>query len=92
MLLVPVLTVLITARPGRGAAEPVELGTAGAFAVLAASTVTSTGPTVLTGDLGLSPGTSVTGFPPGTVIGTVYAADATAAQAQADLTTAYNDA
>jgi hypothetical protein len=75
-----------------GAAAPVPLGTAAHFAVLAASTVTNTGPTRVTGDLGLSPGTSVTGFPPGVVIGTMYKADAVAAQAQTDLTTAYNDA
>jgi len=46
---------------------------------------------VITGDLGVSPGSSVTGFPPGTVTGgTIHAADAAAAQAQVDLTTAYN--
>ncbi|HLX51314.1 MAG TPA: ice-binding family protein [Streptosporangiaceae bacterium] len=72
---------------------PVSLGTASSFAVLAGSTVTNTGPSVITGDLGVSPGTAVTGFPPGMVVsGTIHAGDAVAAAAQADLTTAYNDA
>jgi hypothetical protein len=71
----------------------VNLGTAQSFAVLGGSTATNTGPTVITGNLGVSPGSSVTGFPPGVVIrGTIHAADAVAAQAQADLTTAYNAA
>jgi hypothetical protein len=70
----------------------VTLGTAGNFAVLAGSGVTNTGATAVTGDLGVSPGTSVTGFPPGTISGATHAGDATAAQAQVDLTTAYNDA
>ena len=70
----------------------VALGAAGAFAVLSGSTVTNTGATALTGDLGVSPGTAVTGFPPGTVSGATHAGDATAATAQVALTTAYNDA
>jgi hypothetical protein len=74
------------------AQAPVALGGAAAFAVLAGSTVTSTGLTMVTGDLGLSPGTAVTGFGPGTLVGTQHAGDPTAAQAEADLTTAYNDA
>jgi len=74
-------------------AATVGLGTAANFAVLAGSTVTNTGPSVISGDLGLSPGTAVTGFPPGTVkAGTIHAADSVALQAQRDLTTAYNDA
>ncbi|MEZ0092461.1 ice-binding family protein [Streptacidiphilus sp. EB129] len=76
----------------RAATPPVSLGTAGNFAVLAASTVTNTGPTTINGDLGLSPGTSVTGFPPGQLNGTQHVADAAALQAQNDLTAAYNDA
>jgi hypothetical protein len=73
-------------------ATSVPLGTTFSFGVLAASTVTNTGPTVINGDVGLSPGTSVTGFPPGTMNGTLYAADAVSGQAQSDLTTAYNNA
>src|SRR5439155_1637549 len=71
---------------------PVALGAATTFAVLAGSTVTSTGATTVNGDLGLSPGTTVTGFLPGIVNGTIHAGDPAAAQAQLALTTAYNDA
>ena len=71
---------------------PLFLGTAAHFAVLAGSTVANTGFTQVKGNLGLSPGSAVTGFPPGTVIGSQYVADSTAAQAKLDLTTAYNDA
>ncbi len=74
------------------AQSPVGLGTASSFAVLAGQGVTNTGPTVINGDLGTHPNPSVTGFPPGTVNGTVHAADPVALQAQNDLTTAYNDA
>jgi methionine-rich copper-binding protein CopC len=74
------------------AQAPAPLGSANAFAVLAGSTVTNTGPTILNGDLGVSPGTAVTGFPPGIVHGTIHAGDSAAAQAKLDLTTAYNDA
>jgi Ice-binding-like/PEP-CTERM motif len=72
------------------AATLVDLGTAGSFAVLAGSTVTNTGPTTIQGNVGVSPGTAITGFPPGSVNGTIYSAGTVAAQAQSDLTTAYN--
>ena len=70
----------------------VNLGSADSFAVLAGTTVTNTGPSVINGDLGVSPGTAITGFPPGIINGTTYSAGAVALQAQKDLTTAYNSA
>jgi hypothetical protein len=68
------------------------LGTAESFGVLAGSTVTNTGPSVIQGNVGVSPGSAITGFPPGVVVapGTIHAGDAVASQAQIDLTTAYN--
>lgn len=93
-LLLAIGATVVVSEGQVGAAEaPVGLGTAVSFAVLGGSTVTNTGPSVISGDLGVHPGTAVVGFPPGTVNnGSIHAADAKAAQAQADLTTAYNDA
>jgi len=68
----------------------VNLYTAAPFAVLAGSTVTNTGLTTVTGNLGVSPGTTLTGAP--VVLGTQHLGDPIAAQAQVDLTVAYNDA
>ncbi|GAB2825832.1 hypothetical protein GCM10027176_32780 [Actinoallomurus bryophytorum] len=93
VMLLSAVPAFAVGRPHAHAGQPpVNLGTAANFGVLAGSTVTNTGPTVVNGDVGLSPGTAVTGFPPGTVSGTIHAADAVAAQAQIDLTAAYNDA
>ncbi|HEY7931972.1 MAG TPA: ice-binding family protein [Acidimicrobiales bacterium] len=71
----------------------VNLGSTSTFAILAGSTITNTGSSVIAGGIGLSPGTSVTGFPPGIESsGTTSVANPTAVTAQTDLTTAYNDA
>ncbi|MEU7430438.1 ice-binding family protein, partial [Streptomyces sioyaensis] len=72
----------------------VPLGTAATFGVLANTAVTNTGPTVVTGDLGVSPAGAVTGFGPGggTVTGTIHVNDAVAAQAQTDLLAGYANA
>ncbi len=79
---------LLGASPALG--QKPSLGSAQRFAVLGASTVTDAGASTITGDLGVSPGTAVTGFPPGTMTGTLHAGDAVALQAQSDLTAAYN--
>src|ERR1700694_2000285 len=76
-------------------ASNISLGTAATFGVLGASTVTNTGATVVTGDVGVWAGTSITGFPPGTIFpgsGSQHPGDPVAQQAQSDLTAAYNDA
>src|ERR1051325_9332613 len=90
-LIVGLAVAAMVARHDATAAQaPVPLGSATTFGVLAGSTVTSTGDTTVNGDLGVSPGTAVTGSM--RVTGLIHAGDPAAAQAQGDLTTAYNDA
>ena len=96
-LLISVFALVIAALPMAALASTAPgLGTATTYAVLAGTTVTNTGDSVIHGDLGVSPGTACTGFPdpctgggPGTVSGTIHAGDAQALQAQSDLTAAY---
>jgi hypothetical protein len=86
-----VVTLLLVAIPIAAKAAPVNLATAQPFVVLGGAGVTNTGPSVLDGDLGVTPGTSLSGFgAPAVVNGATHANDAVAGQAQADLTTAYN--
>jgi hypothetical protein len=71
----------------------VPLGVAASFAVLGASTVTSTGTTAITGNVGVSPGTAITGLLPAAVTqGSIHYDDSVAMQAHTDLVTAYGDA
>lgn len=82
-----------TVRKSSADVTNVELGTAINYSVLAGSTVTNTGPSVLVSSIGLSPGSSVTGFPPGSVTapGTIDISNPAAVTAKDNLTTAYLD-
>ena len=86
-----VLAALLMAGTALGAAS-VQLGTAKSFAVLAGTTVTNTGSTTITGDVGLHPGDAVTGFASVTLHGTRHLGDAVASGAKNALVGAYNDA
>jgi hypothetical protein len=84
------LSTMLFATSALGATATVGLGTAASFSVLGGSTVTNTGPTTMFGDLGLAPGSSVTGAPH--VLGATHVDDAVAIGAKNSLTTAYNNA
>ncbi len=88
--LIGLLVTLISSSTALAAPAQVGLGGATSFSVLAGSTVTNTGPTTMFGDLGLSPGSSVTGAPQ--VLGQTHVDDAVAIEAKNALTTAFNDA
>src|SRR5271170_2439497 len=82
-----------TTGTAAGAAGPamINLGSAGSFAVMATASISSTGPVVINGNVGLAPGTSQ-GIPPAQVNGTIHINDPIVTQAQADLLAAFNDA
>jgi hypothetical protein len=90
--IIGILAILLSAatEPALAANAP-SLVAVKSFSILAGQTVTNTGPTTVIGDVGVSPGSSITGFPPGSVgpPGTKHAADAIAAAAQADDTAAF---
>jgi len=84
------LAALLYPSPALAQVAP-SMGQAGSFAVLGGSTVSNTGSSTIIGEVGVSPGTVVGGFPPGIVTGgTIHLNDGVAIQAQSDLTTAYN--
>ena len=83
----------LAGRSANAATPTVGLGSAAFYSVLAGTpSITNTGATTIDRDVGIHPATSVTGFPPGIVGGTIHAGDAVALQAKADLTVAYLDA
>ena len=87
------LSIVFAFGPALQAQEvSVGLGTADDFAVLAGETITNTGPTTITGDVGLHPGSDTPGFDSVTLNGELHVADAVAEQAKVDLVTAYDDA
>lgn len=96
-LVILALVVMMAAPASSMAAEPtVPLGTTSRFAILAGTTITNIGATVISGDaggdIGVSPGSAITGFPPGILSGARHSNDAIAIQAMTDWVTAYNNA
>lgn len=84
--------IFVAPTPATAVEAPVNLGTAGTYSLLAGTSIANTGPSTYSGDIGTSPGTTVSGFPPGIVTGEIHPGDAAAAQARVDLQNAYNDA
>jgi hypothetical protein len=86
------VVLLASAQSASAIGTTLDLGTVASYSVLGGQSVTNTGPSVLGAGVGVSPGSSITGFPPGTALGATHSADAAALQAQADLGTAYDAA
>jgi hypothetical protein len=81
---------LLFAGSAEAANAPVNLGSASSFSVLAGSTVTNTGPTTMSGDLGLDPGSAITGAPH--ALGATHVDDGVALNAENSLTTGWTNA
>lgn len=88
----PAITAVVSGSTPPGPTPPVSpLNFTVDFSILAGTTVTNTGPTVVNGNVGVWPGTAITGFPPGLIVnGIKHPGDAVAQTAQSQLTTAYN--
>jgi len=84
------LLLAVIGFPSSASAQNFSLGSAQGFAVLGGSTVTNTGNSVISGNVGVSPGSAITGIPPGTVNGAIHAGDAAAVQAHNDATTSFH--
>ena len=92
-LALPTLSIALPQSADAAAAIPkISLGVAASYCALGATTVTNTGNTVCTGNIGVSPGTAITGFPPGTLTGTIHKGDSSASAAQTAAHAAYTSA
>jgi outer membrane autotransporter protein len=91
LLIAPVMACVAFLSLPTGAKAQVSLGEAQNFTVISAAGVTNSGPTIIIGNVALSPLTTITGFPPGSVIGTIHYNDTMASTALADAHTAYNN-
>ncbi|MEU4229771.1 ice-binding family protein [Nonomuraea sp. NPDC026600] len=86
-----VVGVLVTLTEGASAPRSVDIGAAEPYGVVAGVSVNNTNLTTISGDLGISPARTLTGFPPGTINGDRQLGNATAAAVKADVVAAYND-
>ncbi len=85
-------SLVVSATPSAGSLNLIDsiMGVSSAYEMVAYSTITNTGNSVVTGNVGISPGTALTGFPPGTISGSTNLNNASAVQAQSDVLAAYN--